>query len=287
MRFRSGGSSSLRLLAPSSLTFGLLVTGCAPTAMNLAQELALERWKKCDHIPRVELLTIHPDGQIWARYSSSRSWELLQECLRQAAAEQGARTAVVKPPAPAGTPSPEIPKGPSAPTWQQGYEWAYRWGSPLGTGTFVWSMEREEAVDGTECYVVRTGSREIFMRKDDLAWYMDKVQGAVEVRNVPPRMWITWPLNPGKSWEQAYDRQKPLERITEGIVMVCAVEAEETITVPAGTFSTFKIVCRRGLRTGVIMDEIWYSPEIKHWIRERSHFSYGIRERELIAYKVR
>jgi hypothetical protein len=33
--------------------------------------------------------------------------------------------------------------------------------------------------------------------------------------------------------------------------------------------------------------EMWLSPAVKHMVRERSYFSYGVRERELIGLKLR
>ena len=55
------------------------------------------------------------------------------------------------PTAAAGVPTAE------APVWRPGYEWEYRWESPRGKGTFVWSVNRTEIVDGTEFYVVKAG----------------------------------------------------------------------------------------------------------------------------------
>lgn len=184
------------------------------------------------------------------------------------ATEQTAGTAVLK-----------------APVWKRWYEWAYRWESPRGSGTYVWSLDREEIVDGVEFYVISSGREtEAFWRKSDLAFYMDKVGGAVETRMVPPQIRYVWPLAVGKRWEQTYTQEKPrgrwltVERKTE-----CQVEADETITVPAGTFPTIKIVCRNK-GTGAVEVETWYSPHVQNWIRERGRFPDGIRQRELTAY---
>jgi hypothetical protein len=66
-----------------------------------------------------------------------------------------------------------------APTWRPGDEWAYRWESPQGKGTAVWSIVRVETVDGTEYYVVKSGETgEIYYRKADLAWTMERRDGA-------------------------------------------------------------------------------------------------------------
>jgi len=36
----------------------------------------------------------------------------------------------------------------AVPTWKPGYEWEYRWESPSGKGTYVWSVDREGKIDG-------------------------------------------------------------------------------------------------------------------------------------------
>jgi hypothetical protein len=55
---------------------------------------------------------------------------------------------------------------------------------------------------------------------------------------------------------------------------------------PAGTFKTFKIVCRNK-KTGSIRYEQWYSPELKQWVKIRENLDSGLRVRELIAFKLR
>jgi hypothetical protein len=63
------------------------------------------------------------------------------------------------------------------------------------------------------------------------------------------------------------------------------VEAEETVTVPAGTFRTLKIVVRnRG--TGASEWEEWYAPEVQQYVRFRDHLSYGVETRELTEFKL-
>jgi hypothetical protein len=38
--------------------------------------------------------------------------------------------------------------------------------------------------------------------------------------------------------------------------------------------------------TGRIAYEVWYAPQVKHWVRRRTHFNYGVQERELLNYRV-
>ena len=56
-------------------------------------------------------------------------------------------------------------------------------------------------------------------------------------------------------------------------------------SVPAGTFDAVKTKCVNG-RTGETVYEVWYSEAVKQMIRERTLFSYGWRERELIGMRL-
>src|SRR5262245_61009620 len=95
-----------------------------------------------------------------------------------------------------------------APVWNPGAEWAFRWGRPGGSGTYVTRISREETVDGITCYVATIGRTETYFRKVDLASYMEKVAGVVDWRQTPPRTGYAWPLVVGKRWEQSYTQER-------------------------------------------------------------------------------
>jgi hypothetical protein len=270
-----------------------MASGCTSLGNTLAQELAWDRWQKCNTIPTVTLKEIRPDGQIWFTYTSPLGLAEAQACLRRAADEQGRAVAVVPPPplttSATGTakePLPETTALGEAPLWKVGDEWAFRWESPKGSGTGVWTVDREEMIDGVPYYVVKIGQWASFWRKADLAFHMDKHADVVVARYEPAQKRYSWPLATGKTWEQSYRRENWRDRQTSEVTMLCRVDSEETITVPAGTFATYKIVCRNK-RTGSLIHETWYAPEVRNWVRERGQFPYGIRARELIAVKLR
>lgn len=269
---------------------------CARTGNTLAQDLAWDRWQKCSSVGGVRLTRIDPDGQVWVEYSNGgaqvTAWK---ECMQKAAAEQAARRVVAAPPPAPGAPAPrEAAKQQAAvqasslasPGWNVGDEWAYRYESPTGTGTYVWSVDREEAIDGVRHYVIKTGTREIFYRKSDLATTKETVDGSVVLLVTPSRLQYVWRLEVGKTWEQAFREERPVARQTTERVDVVTVEAEETVTVPAGTFKTLKIVYRvKG--TGAMRYEAWYAPELRQLVQLRERLESGLRTRELIAYKLR
>lgn len=184
--------------------------------------------------------------------------------------------------------TPAVPSAPlgqvMAPVWQMGDEWRYAYKSPSDSGTFVWSVQRIESVDDVPHYVIRSGTREIFYRVSDLAFSFERVDGVVVDRAKPSRLSYVWPLAVGKTWEQSYVREQPVDRQTTNRDSLYTVDAEETITVPAGTFRTLKIIWRNK-NTGALNNEVWYAPDVKLWVKMREVLSNGIRERELLAFK--
>jgi hypothetical protein len=284
-----------RLVAFRGVFLTLLLwslAGCETARMTLAQELAWARWEKC-RVSGVSMTRIEPGGRIWVTYmadhtSALREW---RECDRKAAAEQGQKPSATSQPYPASTVAAPIQianNGPIyVPVWKIGNEWAYRSESPNGTGTFVWSVDRIESLEGRPHYVVKTGSREIFYRVADLAFSQETVDKAL-VRQVTPSdwRWVAFPLTPGKSWDMKFHETRPADRQTDDIERNCAAEAEETITVPAGIFSTVRVLCKNS-RNGAWVITVWYSSQVGHLVREESAVTGGKRVRELISYRLR
>ena len=172
------------------------------------------------------------------------------------------------------------------PTWRRGDEWEFRWESPTNKGVFVWSVDREETVEGAPAYVIKVGTREIFYRKADIALIRETVDGALVLANTPPRLRYAWPLTVGKTWEQTLSQERASPRSSEQRADVVTVEAEETVSVPAGTFQTLKLVYRNK-DTQAILYEEWYAPAVKHPVLLRERLtSGGLRVRELTSFSV-
>jgi hypothetical protein len=172
----------------------------------------------------------------------------------------------------------------AADTWSPGSSWAYRYESPRGSGTFEWVVDREEILDGVRFYVVTAGPREIYFRKGDMALYMEKLNGNVEVKMNPP-IRLSSGVS-GDKWELRYVREAPQQQ-AQSVLRKCAATGPVKITVPAGTFDTMKTTCV-DVQTGETVYEAWYAPSAKQLARERSRFSKGDgwRERELIGMRL-
>lgn len=174
-----------------------------------------------------------------------------------------------------------------APRWTAGDEWTYWWKTPQSSGTFRWVFDREESIDGVEHYVLKSGTqRDIFYRKSDIAGHLEKVSGAIQTRYVPPEIRLMWPIVVGAEWEQTVTRERSTEPRVETSTRRCRIEAEESLTVTAGTFRAFKTACRDS-QSGKLVYQVWYSPEVKTWIRDWRPVSDGALERELIGHKAR
>jgi hypothetical protein len=182
----------------------------------------------------------------------------------------------------------------AAPTWMPGDQWTFWWDNPRSSGTFVWSVDREEVVDGTPYYVVVSGpstaqpAREFFYQKVDLAWRMEMVNGQVESKAEPAQWRYLWPLTIGGAWEQTVtvSTERDGKSSTETRARSCQVTGEETVTVAGGVYRTMKTVCR-DKATNEVSSEMWYAPEAKQWVKEWSRFPWGVQERELISVKLK
>src|SRR5215475_11809800 len=141
----------------------LILAGCSSMQNTVAQDLAWERWQKCNHFRGITLKDIKPDGQIWVWRADGGEITAWRECDAAVRAEQakGVRSTIPSS-AVAVASTPPTNSMSVAPIWRPGDEWAFRYESPTGSGTYVWSVDREEVLDGVPQYVIKTGTREIF-----------------------------------------------------------------------------------------------------------------------------
>ena len=172
-------------------------------------------------------------------------------------------------------PSPATP-----PLWKSGFQWHYRWSDSRGSGTYIRAVVGEENVDGVPSYVMRTGDRNIFWGKTDLAWLMESVRGEIESRAVPAYRKFLWPLAPGKTWESRYAWEDPRALNTIDRVRRHRVAALERVEVPAGAYRALRVVVTDS--AGRKLNEYWYAPEIRWLVKERLFLPQGVRDRELI-----
>jgi hypothetical protein len=272
-------------------------TGCAGIQNTVQQDLVYEAFRQCRYEGRwpadILLTRVEPDGRYWVLVGGAGiSRVIVFQCVDEKVAAAGAAPSQKRT---ASTPTSTLgvasaprssPDSVLAPSWKPGDQWAYRYDGATGSGTYVWSVDREETIDGVPHYVIKNGTRESFYRKSDIAFTRETVDGVVVSKCTPSRLPFMWPMRVGQTWEQTYLAERPAMRQTYEIVEAAAVEAEETVTVPAGTFKTLKIVYRNK-KTGAIRYEAWYSPELKQAVKFRENLETGTLVRELFAFKLR
>ncbi len=114
---------SLGRLSPLRVAILLLLTGCASMGNTVAQDLAWERWYKCNRFRGITLKEIKTDGQIWVWSAEGSEITAWRACDSAAAAEQakGVRTSI--PPSTLAVASPQSANAMSAPpVWKRGDE---------------------------------------------------------------------------------------------------------------------------------------------------------------------
>ena len=103
----------------------------------------------------------------------------------------------------------------------------------------------------------------------------------------PPLHW-QWPIEVGKTWTREQRVTFHAARRTVPYELTQTVEAYEDITLPAGTFKTFRV--RTVTSTG---DDnvVWFSPELGLFVKQslkrsaKHALGAGTREIELLSYK--
>jgi hypothetical protein len=271
------------------------LTGCAAFHNTLAQDRVWAAEAVCKtEVPGFRVTQVVPDGRYWSLVDEAGKATRAQQCMaRELQNWRGAQqpSGIAMPtPTTAATGGAAVAVASlneaSLPIWKVGDEWAYRYHSPSGDGTYVWSVGRSEVMDGIDCYVLKTGDRELFYRKQDLAFVRDIVSDVVVGHATPPKPDYQWPLTIGGKWEQTYTHENFRDRRTQELSTRWEVLGQETVTVPAGTFETIKIVARNS-RTGGRLYEYWYAPTVKQWVKIHEWLESGERTREMIAYKLR
>ncbi len=278
------------------VTLVVLLAGCASVQNTPQQDYVWEMGRNCN-TTTLYMTQVDSDGRHRVQGASNViHFTPYFDCMklqfrvhpyldwlkaRQVAAQPSGGSALAVPAAVAAVSTPT-----TAPVWQVGDEWQFAYKSPSDSGTYVWTVDRVEMLDGVQHYVIKTATREIFYRTSDLASSLERVDGVVVMRETPPRLMYAWPLTVGKAWDQSHRQERPVDRTTTNRDSLWTVEAEESATVPAGTFRTLKITWRNK-NTGALNYEMWYSPEVKQWVKIREILSNGVRERELVSFKLK
>ena len=273
-----------RLVGVFGVAVSVAAQGCASLQSTPIQQYVWEMGHNCEHVNSSWQITrVDAEGRYSIRGGNATSSADFEQCMREQVQKHPYKQWLAQGTKPvSATPASRA----DVPVWKAGDEWQYRWQSPRGSGTYVLAVSREESLDGVAYYVVAAGTtRESYYRTSDFAYFMDKVNGQVELRHTPPSAYLPWPPWPDERIEGTYTSERPLDRRTDQVAVRCESGAPEAVSVPAGTFDAVKITGRNSL-TGSVTVERWASVAVKNLVRQRTHLSYGIVERELVAFKL-
>lgn len=153
----------------------------------------------------------------------------------------------------------------------------YGWTSGTASGVKVIEVREIREISGVPFYFVRTGEVDVLYTQT-LQWAGTVRENRVATRMTPPEPWFMWPLETGRRWNHrgTYEEQGASRQVTDNFAVVGA----ETIEVPAGRFSTIKIV-REGDRRDA--DEYWYAPDVgfyAKWVGRRGDEGFEEQLRE-------
>ena len=172
------------------------------------------------------------------------------------------------------------------PTWNAGDSWTYRGRGPSGTYNVTRKVLREGVFEGREAYEVDAGGTHYWYTKQ--LGYLARTKGDETTRLArPPEDW-QWPIQVGKQWSAivAWIDRTDTQQQTYTLTSVWTVEAYEEVKTPAGTFKAFKVT-RREIESGA-SQELWYSPEVRSWIKIRgANTADGNYEEELTSFTLR
>lgn len=101
-----------------------------------------------------------------------------------------------------------------------------------------------------------------------------------------PPLGFDYPLTVGKSWVTSYRMTLGASGRTLAYDLACKTDSYEKVTVKAGTFDTFKVVCQTTIGNE---ETYWTNPEMGVFIKtslrrtDKSPFGAGTQEAELLS----
>lgn len=102
-----------------------------------------------------------------------------------------------------------------------------------------------------------------------------------------------FPLAVGKKWSATSDKMLYASGAHGVFTVLGEIVAKESVTVPAGTFTAYKIVLKIGAmstgpdaRTAETVDAVWYSPEARQFVKREVTFNHDGRVRKVDVYEM-
>ena len=171
------------------------------------------------------------------------------------------------------------------PELKAGFRWQYLLKGPGVRGPAVGEVVREETFDGVPAYLLKFGNNEYLYTRDRLGHLATLSGGKTTVKNTPPFDLLSWPLEAGKAWKHDGVTENVSLKSSQKIETEAIITAVEAVQVPAGVFEAFRIETY-AYRTGELISEQWYSPQVKWFVKTKAYRAEGVIEQELTGYKL-
>ncbi|HEY2989462.1 MAG TPA: hypothetical protein VGL11_17150 [Candidatus Binatia bacterium] len=172
-----------------------------------------------------------------------------------------------------------------SPEWKAGYQWQYLFSAAGVKGIVLNEVAREELFEKIPAYVLAIGRNEYPHAKGTLGVLATLSGGKTVIKNDPPSLPLTWPLEAGKQWRNSYAVESPEQKRVQNIDTEVVVAAVEEITVPAGKFAAFRIETYAA-QTGELISEQWYAPEVRWFAKTKIYREEGPIEQDLLRFKL-
>ena len=171
------------------------------------------------------------------------------------------------------------------PEWKIGYQWQYCWKASGRNGTLAKEVTKEDVFDAMPIYVLRSGNNEELYSREKYGLIATTSNGKILTKRTTPHDFFSWPVQAPMEWKTSFVAENPQQKSEQKFNFVKSIPRAEEITVPAGTFTTFKIETYTFER-GVLVAEQWYAPKVKWLVKSRTYLALGVREEELLTYKI-
>lgn len=164
------------------------------------------------------------------------------------------------------------------PNWQAGYFWEYSLSNGKESSLTVTKVGNFHDIPGY--YVTRANGTEVFYVPTlGIKAVLDS--GNIDTEYDPALMPFDFPITQGKAWYYAGE----MRRTTGSLNLSTHYEVKGygKIRVPAGEFEAYYILGRSDY--GARVNELWYSPEVKNYVKGVLYTNGGKIIEELIKFK--
>jgi hypothetical protein len=171
------------------------------------------------------------------------------------------------------------------PEWKIGYQWRYGWTASGRNGTITKEVTKEDVFEGLPIYSLSTGNNEEFYTREGFGLIATASNGKIRTKRNLPHDVFSWPLQAPKEWKTNFVVENLSQKSQQKFALSVHLPVVEEITVPAGTFTAFKMDTY-GFENGILLAERWYSPKVRWFIKTRTYLTIGAREEELLSYTI-